>query len=244
MPATVTVRDIVVDALRELNILAAGEVASSDEAISGMAALNRLIDEWAAERLMIYTNTRTLWTILPNQQDYSVGPGGDVNIPYPMFVEHVNFINAAINPALEFQLTPLTNDAWARVPIKTLPAPMPTSFYWNATFPLGTLQLWPLQTLATLQGVMYAPEQAVEFTDLSTVIVLPPGYRRMLVKNLAMELLPSYQLQANPVLADQAADSKATVKRANITQMDLSVDPGALIGGRGSHFTYDIRVGP
>jgi hypothetical protein len=240
-----TVRDCVTDALRELGVLAAGEVASADDEIAGLAALNRLVDMWAAERLQIYTNSRNLFTIVSGTADYEVGPTTVTGciMPFPMFVEHVNYLDSAINPSLEYQLQPLTNDAWARVPIKTLQSPRPTCYYWNATFPLGTLTLWPVPTAATLQGVLYAPEQVAEFSGLSTTIVLPPGYRRMIVKNLAVELSPSYERPASQELTRQAMESVSVVKRSNIQLMDMQIELAALVQGRGSRYVYSIFSG-
>jgi hypothetical protein len=240
-----TVRDCVTDALRELGVLAAGEVASADDEIAGLAALNRLADAWAAERLQIFTNSRDLFTIVSGQADYDVGPTASpgLAIPFPMFVEHVNYLDSSINPSLEYQLQPLTNDAWARVPIKTLQSPRPTCYYWNATYPLGTLTLWPVPTAATLQGVLYSPTQVAEFTGLSQLISLPPGYRRMIVKNLAMELSPSYERPASQELRQQAMDSVSVVKRSNIQLMDMQIELGALVQGRGSRYVYSIFSG-
>jgi hypothetical protein len=240
-----TVRDCVTDALRELGVLAAGEVASADDEIAGLAALNRLVDAWAAERLQIFTNSRTLFTITSGLADYEVGPTASPGavMPFPMFVENCNYLDSSISPSLEYQLQPLTNAAWARVPIKTLQSPRPTCYYWNATFPLGTLTLWPVPTATTLQGVLYSPTQVAEFTGLSQAISLPPGYRRMIVKNLALELSPSYERPASPELRQQAMESVSVVKRSNIQLMDMQIELAALVQGRGSRYVYSIFSG-
>jgi hypothetical protein len=237
------VLEIVSDALLELGVLAAGETPSAADASGGMKALNRLVDMWAAERLMIYTNTRSTFTVVSGTASYSVGVGGDCDIPFPVFVEHVNFQDTSLSPSLEYQMQPLTNDAYSRIPIKDLTSPRPTSYYWNATFPLGTMILWPVPTLSTLQGVLYAPEQVSEFASLNDTISLPPGYRRMLVKNLAMEMAPSYNRPPSQELKEQAMESKAVVKRANVSLMDMQMDAGALIQGRNARYIYSIMTG-
>ncbi len=237
------VRDIVTDSLREIGVLAAGETATADDANFGLDALNRLVDQWAAERLAIYTNTRTVFTITSGTSSYTVGSGGTADIAFPVFVDHVNFQDTSQSPTLEYQMQPLTNDAYSRIPIKTLTSPRPTSYYWNPTYPLGTLILWPMPTLTTLQGVIYHPTAVTEFTSLSTAVSLPPGYRRMLVKNLAVELSPSYERPPSEELSRQAIESKATVKRANTVLMDMQVDAGALIQGRNTRYIYSILTG-
>jgi len=232
------VRDIVTAALRELGVLASGEVATADEANSGLEELNRLVDQWAGERLLIYRVTRTTWTISATQ-NYTVGTGGTVNVARPVYLDHVNFIDTSTNPDTEYKLTPLTDDAWAAIAQKALTGTLPTNWHYNPTFPLGTLSLWPVPTSSTLQGALYAPQQVSEFASLDEVISLPPGYRRMLVKNLARDLAPSYDRPVHPELKEEAIESKATVKRNNHRLSDLSFD-AAVLGGSGF---FDIYTG-
>ena len=232
------VRDIVTAALRELGVLASGEVATADEANSGLEELNRLVDQWAGERLLIYRVTRTTWTISATQ-NYTVGAGGTVNVVRPVYLDHVNLIDTSTDPDQEIPLTPLTDDGWAAITQKAATSTQPTNWYYNPTFPLGTLSLWPISSSATLQGALYAPQQASEFASLEEVISLPPGYRRMLVKNLARDLAPSYDRPVHPELKEEAIESKATVKRNNRRLSDLSFD-AAVLGGGGF---FDIYTG-
>lgn len=232
-----TVSDIATAALRELGVLGAGETATADEADDALTALNNLIDQWAAERLQIYTITRTTWTINSGDGEYAVGTGADVNVARPVFVEHVNLIDTSTDPDHETQLTPLTDDAWSRMPMKALTAPMPTCWYYNPTFPTGTLTLWPVPTDSTLAGALYAPAAVAQFAAINTSFALPPGYQRMVTKALALELAPSYERQPSPLLVEQAREARAVVKRANTRLMDLSIDAGALVQGRA---TYNI----
>jgi hypothetical protein len=87
--------------------------------------------------------------------------------------------------------------------------------------------------------VLYAPAAVSEFAGLSTAISLPPGYRRMLVKNLAVDLAPSYEKEVSSALYEAAVEAKAVVKRANRRLVDMCFDPGALVQGGGG-LTYDI----
>jgi hypothetical protein len=232
------VRDIVTAALRELGVLAAGEVATADEANSGLEELNRLVDQWAGERLLIYRVTRTTWTISATQ-NYTVGAGGTVNVVRPVYLDHVNLIDTSTDPDQETSLTPLTDDGWAAITQKAATSTQPSNWYYNPTFPLGTLSLWPVPTSATLQGALYAPQHVSEFTSLDEVISLPPGYRRMLIKNLARDLAPSYDRPVHPELKEEAIESKATVKRNNLRLMDLSFDAAVL----GNGTAFDIYTG-
>jgi len=235
------VLDVVNAALKEIGVLAIGETATADDSIDALATLNRLLDQWAAERLQIHTVTRTLWTITTGVGTYAVASGSVVNVARPVYIDHVNFVDTSATPDLEQALNPLTEDAYSRIAQKALTSPFPTCWYYNPTYPTGTLELWPVPTSTTIQGVLYAPAAVVAFAALTTTVALPPGYERMIIKNLAMELSPSYGRAADQVLMQQAVESKEVVKRSNRRLMDLSVDAGALLQGRG---TYDINSGP
>jgi len=234
------VRDIVTEALLEIGVLSQGETPSAGDAASALSALNRLVDSWAAESLAIYEAGRTTWAITTSTRDYTVGTGGTINRAFPVWVDGVRYYSSATTPVTEIPLTLLTNEAWAAVAQKTATAETPSCAYYNRTWPLGTLSLWPTPTSTTLIGVLYAPMQVTEFASLSTAVSLPPGYRRLLVKGLATEIAGSYGAPVSPELKAQATDAKAVVKRANTRQRDMRFDGGALV--QGSH-AYDILTG-
>jgi hypothetical protein len=234
------VRDIVTSALKELGVLAAGEVATAADADEGLAALNRLVDQWAAEKLQIHTITRITWTI-SQVASYTVGTGATINVPRPVFINEVRLVDTTPTPDMETPLQPLTDDGYAALPQKALTATRPYSWWYNPTVPTGTLHLFPIPTDSGLQGALYAPQPVQRFTSLSTAVSLPPGYERMLVKMLAVELGPSYEKPPDAALVRQAMEAQAAVKRSNRKTMDLSFPPDSLIGGGG---WWDIRTGP
>ena len=239
-----TVLDVINLALKEIGVLEAGETATADDSTDGLVTLNHLMDGYAAERLQIYKVTRTTWTIVSGTQTYTIGTGGDVNIARPVYIDHVTFIDTSPSKNIEYQLSPLTEDAWARVPIKTLQSPFPTAWYEDAVFPLRTLSFWPVPTSSTLLGGIYVPTAVAEFSATSTAISLPPGYRRMLVKGLAVEMLPSYGRQPHPALLQAADEAKEVVKRTNTRLLDMNFEGGSLIQGRSRNFVYNILTGP
>ena len=164
-----------------------------------------------------------------------------VPIPRPVYLDRVNILDTTVTPAQEIPLIPLTDDAWARLPLKDQTSPWPTSAYYNPTFPYGTLTFWPVPTSSSLQAVLYVPTQSSQFADVSDTFNMPPGYRRMLTTNLALELCPSYDRQPSPLLVQQARDSLGVVKAANFRMADLGFDAGALCGS--GRRWFNIRTG-
>jgi hypothetical protein len=227
-----TVLDICTDALVEIGVLADGEVATGDQGQGALRALARLQDQWATEKLTIFTVTKTTKALTASDNTYSVGSGSDINIVRPVFIDQINLLDTAPTPDLETPLQKLTEQEFANWPDKAAEADRPEAWYYNPTYPTGTLTLLPVQT-GSYSIVLYVPTQITENTALSTTISLPPGYRRMLVKNLAVEMAPSYKVPVDPLLVSQAAESKAAVKRANIRPAELGFESGARVGNGG-----------
>jgi len=220
------VRDIVTWALQDIGVLAAGEIATAQDALDGLAGLNALVDQLAAERLAVYKITRTVWTIAASTQNYTVGTGATVDVARPAQAESVkaNWYDSAEATVTELPLGRFTDDEWRTLAQKGTTAEAPSAFYYAPTYPTGTLSLWPVPTGSGLRGVLYAPEPVAEFADLNTTVALPPGYRRMLRKNLAVELAPSFDKAVSPDLARAAAHSMSVVKRANVRMNELCLD--------------------
>lgn len=235
------VREIVTDALVEIGVLASGEVATADQADSALRALGRLQDSWAAEKLTIYTYTRTTKVLTASDGEYSVGSGGDIAITRPVYIEQINLLDTSADPDFETPLHKMTEQEYQDWPDKARTADRPEAWYYNPTFPTGTLSLFPVQT-GSYSIALYVPTQITENSALSTSISLPPGYRRMLVKNLALEIAPSYRVTVDPLLGQQAAEAKAIVKRANIRPVELRFEASACVSGGGQYDILSDRI--
>ena len=165
-----------------------------------------------------------------------------LSIPRPerLYAGNVRLLNTALTPELETDLTMLTDAGWQGMPQKSLTSTQPTHWYYNPTFPFGTLTFWPVPTGSDLSFAIYVPTQVPQFLTLDDVVSLPPGFERMLVKNLALDLAPSYKVNPSQLLVKQAADSVATFKRANYREQDMTF-PAAVLNNDTGRGRYDIR---
>lgn len=170
--------------------------------------------------------------------DMSFGPTYSINIARPPLPEaiRVGYIDTSQTNPIEIPLNLLTEDGWANVMMKDFESNFPQQVYYNPTYPNGMLSLRPTPTSSTLTGVIYVPTPVGQFTTINETVSLPPGYLRMLIANLALEMAPDYDKSPHPALIEQARDSKAAVKRANRRLTDMSFDAGALIGNGGGWF--------
>lgn len=241
-----TVREVITDALASLGQISAVDTPSAADADLCLRALNRRIDAWAAERLSMFTVTRSPWTITANQAAYTLGPGGDIDVPWPYYVQHVHFQDASLPQPVEMPLSYLDDDAYSRWPIKSLTNSYPTCWYSDGAFPLANLTLLPTPTSATLTGYLYAATQVSEFSDLSDTVALPPGYRRLLVLAIACEVAPSFVVPEGrlSLLLAQLDEATRVVKTANAKAPVSALDLGALPRGNAGRYTYNIFAGP
>lgn len=218
-------------ALTQLGVLAAGETLASDDAAEGLERLNDWIDSLGTERLTIYKLLRTEQVLAQGTASYTLGSGGAINIVRPVWLQDAGLIldNTAAVPE-ERPIKILTDDEWARLPNKTqtgIVGSVYCNFDWAAG--LALVSVYPVPDSATTTLVLYTPVALTEFADLVTDYTFPPGYRRFLRTNLALELAPEYGRPLDPALVQQALESKAQIKRANLRLSELRIDR-ALVG--------------
>lgn len=236
------VRDLAIRTLRLLGVLAVGQVPSAGQAQVFLEGLNDWLDEKKADRPLIYTVARDTATLTPSAASFTVGTGGAINIGRPMFLDHVNYVDNSVSPALEIPLGRLlTDDEYAAIPNKALTSIRPQAAYYRPDFPLGMLIPWPISTGASLLWAVYHPVAVDEFADINVTVALPPGYRRMLITNLAVDLAPIFQRDVPPLLVRTAAQSMAVVMRANDRPREIMFPPEALIGSAG--YAWNFRTG-
>lgn len=131
---------------------------------------------------------------------------------------------ATATQAVEIQRGILTDDAYQAIAIKDLTNSLFTSVYYNPTFPLGTIYLWPTPDTAIHDLVLYLPKQLSTFADLSNEYNVPPGYEEALEYNVAERLLVPYAVKDAAVIQgvrDMAVRSLATIKRQNTRMSDM-----------------------
>lgn len=238
-----TVQDLLTACLRRIGVVAQGITPQAETIDQALTAFNSYVDALGAQRFMMYGETRTTWTIVSGTQNYNVGSGQTVNRVRPAFVEQlgnvvpIRYIETSLDPDQERPLTFLNAQQWRAITQKDLSSELPTCAFFDPTFPNAVIRLWPKPTSSTLQGVLYAPTAMTEFA-LTDTISLPPGYRRFLLTNVALELCPEFERAIPAGLSDQAREAKADVQRVNMRLIDMAIDPMWSLGGGAVYNIY------
>lgn len=149
----------------------------------------------------------------------------------------------ASNP-VEIPRPILTDEQYQSIQLKQQTSNQFTGVYFNQTYPLATVSLWPTPTTADNSLVIYSVSQLAAFADLTTLYSFPPGYEEALEYNVAVRLIAPYAVSNQTVVADvrgMATLALANIKRVNTKMSDLSTDASVLTHDR--HFQYNIQTG-
>jgi len=224
-------------ALRLIGVLASGEVPSAAESSDALLIAQQMMDSWQAERLNIFTINIAEFPLVPGQQTYTLGVGGNFNTARPAKIERMSIVSL-LNPAqpLELPLEMLTDAGWQAIPVKLISSTLPTQVYDDGSFPLRNLSFWPLPSIVDNVRI-YGWQALNTFPDLTTNVTFPPGYAKAIRYSLAVDLAPEFGVEVPAVVAAQAQLSIAKLKSMNAPLVESRL-PSELVGPRGMIYNW------
>lgn len=233
--------------MRLIGALASGETPTGAEASDALMALNQMLDAWAADRLMVFTITINEFALIPSQQVYTYGVGGNFNAPRPARIDRISIVSLT-NPAqpLELPIDYYTDWDWQQVPVKNIQTTLPQAVYDDQAFPFRNLSFWPIPTVVVNTRI-YHWTQLTQYANLTTDNTYPPGYLEALRYNLAMRLMAEFPGGFDPVMsattAPLAVEALARVKSMNLPLIEAFCD--AALTGKSTRYNYysDTPVG-
>lgn len=238
---TVTVLQLANAALSELGVLAAGESAAFDDQAWTLQKLQRLIDTYNARRVMVYANVFQSFALSPNVTPTTIGPGGIFNIAQrPVEIPTIGLQLINTSPTtVEIFLNRRDKDWWANQRVKNLTSVIPTDYYYEPDWPLGSIYFWPVAN-ANNNVLLQMRTVIVEPTAYNASFTMPPGYWNMVCYDLAVELAPSYEREPSPTLLRNQQRAQNAVLSNNIkSPMGSTGDagmPGTGITGGGFNY--------
>lgn len=213
-----TALDIIKPALRKIGALGIGETLEADIVNQALEALNDMLDSWSNDGLLVYYIKQENFALVPGKQSYTIGVGGDFNTARPDAIE--GGFSRFGETDYRFQL--VSQDDWDSVVIKNVPSTWIAYVKYEATVPLGRIDVYPRPTGGELFLNTYG--KLARFPDLSTDIPLPGGYKRAIQYNLSIELAPEYERSVSNEVARIASDSLSKIKRLNEDLTTLGLD--------------------
>lgn len=232
-----TVRQLVNGAARLINVVQQNEALSGDNLDTALYALNSMVDSWSNNRLMIYSIKEYVFP-LTGAPSYTLGAGGDWDVPRPMKIETAY---ARLQPGspqeLDIAMQPLTVLQYAGIAVKNTPSTFPFAYYDNNNYPLRTVELFPIPT-GPASIVLWLREPLLDLTNLDAEINYPPGYERAFRFNLAIELAPEFGKSCSSEVIARANNSILEIERLNSVPMYMKGDGGMTRSGRNRYFNW------
>lgn len=223
---------IILQAQKAAGIIGVGQAASGEDTSDAQFHLNTMIGQWNRKRWLVYHLIDTAFTST-GAQSYTVGPGGNFNIPRPDRLEAAYFrqlITSSPN-LVDYPLDILqSREDYSRIRLKTLTT-WPQSIFYDSAFPLGSVYPVPIPQAALFEIHLVTKDTLSTISNLAAVYNLPPEYDAALMWNLAVRLRAAYQMPPDPVAIGLAKDALNVIRNADAQIHRLRM-PSA-IKGRG-----------
>jgi hypothetical protein len=238
----ITAQDLISFSMRAVGVLSVGQTLAAEDNADALSALNGLVGQWNRKRWLIW-HLLDIYLPTTGNESYTIGPGGQFNVPRPDRLEAAFFRQYVSGPAnqVDYPLEILeSREDYNEVVLKSLVS-WPTYIFYDASVPLGYVYPWPVPQASIYELHLTVKDVLVQFVSFTQVITLPPEYVEALWTNLALRLAAIYPgAEVTPALDGLAKASLATIRGAN-AQIPLLNLPGGL--GRGSLYNiYSDRV--
>lgn len=213
-----TALDLIKRSMRLLGVYAIGEEPSSEEAQTGLTALNSLLDSLANSGQLVYAKSLDSINLAAGTAAYTVGPSGGTVTTRPVEVLDESYV---LSNGVSYPLSEITLQQYNDVALKTITG-IPRYFWVQPDMPNMTVTLLPVPDQAmTLK--LWSNKVITGTLSLATAISLPPGYERMLAYLLAEEIAPEFQAPVPQAVAMIASQSRRMLKRTNLEVPQLTV---------------------
>ena len=88
---------------------------------------------------------------------------------------------------------------------------------YDGAYPSGTIRIYPYP-LAGMTLELWVWQQFTEITDFTLELAFPPGYRKAILYNLAIDLAPKFGRPLDPTVKLIADQCKAALGAPNASQ--------------------------
>lgn len=224
-----TALDMIKKSMRLSGAIGQSKEITASQASDALDTLNSMLESWSIERLFVYQiyDETVSWT--SGQSSRTIGSGGNFNTTRPSRIED-GFTRIS---NIDYRYRSISKDEYDAIANKTTQSSYPDVIYYDNTASLGVLYAYPVPN-ATVSIHLNTWKQLQSFSTLTTVLALPPGYRRAIEYNLTVELQGEYpDLALHQSVIEIARQSKAAIKTQNYPEIISNLGLG---GGR----RYDI----
>ena len=202
---------------------ARGEGLDSNETVECLYELNSMMESWETQKLLCYSVTQESFALSASTATYTIGVGGTFNTARPTRIVDPVFIRDGAN--LDTPVTIIYSEQYGRIVQKSVGYTYPTYLYYDMGFSAtstGTINLYPSPS-GNLTLFINSWKQLQHFSDVSTQVLLPPGYQLAIESNFAIHMAAGFT-PVPPEVVKIAKESLAAVKTLNIVEPTMRLD--------------------
>lgn len=239
------VSTIISDALAEIRIIGASGVPTPEDANFALGKLNRLFDNWNAERPAVYVEEFNDYALTPSLQPHTIGPNtATITVTQrPVSIEGANLVVGSGVNAVRYPVNIRDENWWLRQTVQGITTTYASDLYYEPTWPNGSIFLWPVMSGAARLELM--TRLVLGQVVAADVFWMPPGYRDAVTLTLAEELWPAFGEagQLNPQTIRSAQRARDRVFSNNTKSPKIATRDSGLGSGRTTmnYLTREVR---
>lgn len=211
--------DIITGGAKLLGLVFKSEALAADEAADGLITLNDMLDTWSNDNLATFAYTLESFP-LTSSVSYTIGVGGNFNTARP-----INIVDAVIRSgSIDYPLTVITQEEYqTQIANKTIASTIPQYLTYDNGYPLGIIKMYPVASGGTLY--LQSNKPLSNLSGLSTVVDLPPGWKRALKYNWALSAAGEYGIEPSASVVQVAKQSLGAIRRSTAVNNAMPLLP-------------------
>lgn len=216
--------DLVKASMRLIQVSAADTDLTAAELSDGIQSLNRMLDQWGVEELMLYQVVRETLPLVASQNPYTIGSNGDLNTIRPTKIVDAYLTIQTGSLPVDYPMQVINYDDYNAIRLKTLSTNFPSYLYYEPSFPLGKIYIYPICAVSSESITITSWKPLWLINDPTCYLELPPGYWEAIVFNLAVRIAEEYQFDIRPTTVALATNALRIIKRMNQRTPTLQTD--------------------
>jgi hypothetical protein len=206
-----TASDIVLHALKDINVLGAGETLPAEDGFDALATLNMILAQWQVQKVYVY-GQRVIAVPCNGAQTYTIGPAATVDTTLPPEIDSATYVLRSVT----YPLTVIeSREDYENITLKAIAGTIPSAVFFQRDYPQGTLYVWPQPSMGTLNLV--TRDVLNSYASLAEDIAVPPESALAMRMTLAEMLAEgAYGKVITPRYAAMAKNARKVMKRINL----------------------------
>jgi len=223
-------------ALRKLRVIDPSENPNATELDNCFTEMKRMLHTWAAKGMYVFVSTEDVLTLTAETEEYTIGSGGAINSARPTQINTATFVRAN---GLDSKLQIVGEAKFADIVQKGIGADTPAVIWYETTYPLGTIHLWPP---GGGELHLWSRKRLAEPATVGANAVFPEEYQDAIVWELSCRMAPEFIGDPTEYMRIRSTDAMATLRDLNEANNPAELDNEISMLGIADN-AYDINGG-